>query len=351
MIKLSKSFWKNKKVLITGHTGFKGSWLGLVMKYFGAKVYGISLKPKYNINLYDSIKKNTFNKSYIFDLRDLKKTKNTINKIKPEVIFHFAAQPIVSEGYKDPSNTYSTNIMSTINIFESLRSNKFCKILLISTTDKVYEVRKNKSSYKELDRLGGHDPYSASKACVELIINSYKKSFFNNKKIKILTVRAGNIIGGGDWSKDRIIPDAIKSWRNKKLLKLRSPSSTRPWQHVLDALNSYLLLCEAKFQNTDNAIFNIGPYNQKSITTEKLIKMIGKNFSYNKYSKLKKKNFTETNKLSLNVSKFIKLTGFKPKWNIKDNLRYTAKWYLKYFDNKDAKKNCYSDIKKYFNEI
>jgi CDP-glucose 4,6-dehydratase len=351
MINFSKLFWKNKKILITGHTGFKGSWLSLVMKFLGAKVYGISLRPEYSINLYDSIKKNTFEKSYLFDLRNLKKTKYIINKIKPEIVFHLAAQSIVSEGYKDPINTYSNNIMSTLNIFESLRNKRFCKILLISTTDKVYEVGQNKSSYKETDRLGGHDPYSTSKSCVELIINSYKKSFFNNKKIKIICVRAGNIVGGGDWSKNRIIPDAIKSWKNKKKLKLRSPIATRPWQHVLDALFSYLLLCQVKFRNSDDGIFNIGPYKQKSITTEKLIKNIGKNFLYNRYSKVKKKQFIETSKLSLNTNKFIKFTGFKPRWNIKDTLKYTALWYSKFLKNKEAEKNCYFDIKKYFNGI
>lgn len=351
MPKIKKKFWKNKKILITGHTGFKGAWLSLVMKYFGAEVYGISLKPKNKPNLYNYIKNDTFKKSFIFDLKNNKKTIETINNIKPEIIFHFAAQPIVSEGYKDPNNTYLTNITSTINILESLRNKKFCKILLISTTDKVYDVFYSKPPFKETDRLGGYDPYSASKACVELIIQSYKKSFFNKSNLKILTVRAGNIIGGGDWSKDRIIPDAIKSWNKKQKLKLRFPNSSRPWQHVLDALNCYILLCQLKLVDIDSAIFNVGPYKQRNITTEKIVQLVGEYFKYNKYLKLKKKKFVETKRLNLNVKKFINFTGFVPKWKIQKNIKHTAMWYVNFFKNKNAKANCYSDIKDYYNEI
>lgn len=351
MIRAKRSFWKNKKILITGHSGFKGSWLSLVMKYLGANVYGISLKPIYKKNLFDKINDKISVKSYFFDLRNLEKTKKVINTIKPQIIFHFAAQPIVSEGYKDPLNTFSTNILSTINIFESLKAKNFCKVLLVSTTDKVYEVHDQKTSYKEKDRLGGYDPYSSSKACVELIVNSYKKSFFKKNKIKIITVRAGNIIGGGDWSKDRIIPDAVQCWKNKKTLKLRSPNATRPWQHVLDALNSYIILCQTKFSKKNDGIFNIGPLDKKSYTTEEIVKLLASYFSFNQYSKLKKTKFVETKRLKLNINKFINLIDVKPKWKTKDSIKYTALWYQKYFQNKDAKKNCHSDIKEYFNDI
>ncbi len=344
--------FKNSRVVVTGHTGFKGSWLSLILKNFGAEVYGISLKPETNPNLFQSIKYKTFKKSYLFDLRNYKKTKKILNIIKPEVVFHLAAQPIVSIGYEKPYKTYTTNILSTINVFESLRNIKNCKIILTSTTDKVYKIFNKKNiKFKEKDFLGGHDPYSVSKVCVEQIIENYKKVYFNYKNTKIITVRGGNIIGGGDWSKNRIIPDIIRSWKKKKNLHLRFPNSSRPWQHVLDALSSYIFLCETKLSIKSNNIYNVGPFNQKMIKTEKLVKLMGNYFSFNKYKKEKKNFIKETQYLSLDTTKIYKTIKFKPKLNIEESIKMTAEWYLKYFNKEDVNTICKNQIKFYYDKI
>ena len=241
---IKKNFWKNKKVFVTGHTGFKGSWLCLLLNYLGAQVTGYSLTPKTKPSLYNlaNIKKH-IKKSIIADVRDYNKLFNSVKKSQCSIVFHMAAQPLVRESYQHPKETFDTNFSGSLNILECVKNLKKIKTAIIITTDKVYDITKNKI-FKETDPLNGLDPYSSSKVCVEFLYNSYFKSFFSNKKQMVATVRAGNVIGGGDYSSDRLIPDIFKSIASKKKFYLRNPNSVRPWQHVLEPLAGYMILAQ-----------------------------------------------------------------------------------------------------------
>ena len=269
------NFYKNKKVLITGATGFKGSWLSYWLYSLGAKVYAAGYNPNQNGRLFDQLNlKNKINLK-IIDVRNYNSLKNYLNKTKPEIIFHLAAQSLVSESYKNPYNTFSTNVSGTINIIESISHNSKIKAALLITTDKVYDTSINKI-FKETDKLGGTDPYSASKVCCEYVIQSYIKSIKNlTKKNNVCIARAGNVIGGGDYSKDRLIPDIYKSIKNKKILILRNPSHIRPWQHVLEPISGYLKLVEKIYnkEKLHQKIWNFGPHldNCKSVNKVTLL--------------------------------------------------------------------------------
>ena len=242
--KINPIFWRNKKVFVTGHTGFKGSWLCLFLKMLGAEVTGYSLKPQTKPSLFNLAKINkVIKKSIIADVRDFKRLDYEIKKSKSTIVFHLAAQPLVRYSYLQPKETFDTNFTGSLNILESVKRNKKITTAIIITTDKVYDISKNKI-FKEADKLGGLDPYSSSKVCVEFLFNLFFKSFFISKKQMIATVRAGNVIGGGDYSLDRLVPDIYKSIKNKKKIYLRNPQSVRPWQHVLEPLSGYLMLAQ-----------------------------------------------------------------------------------------------------------
>ena len=273
-----KIHFKNKRVLITGHTGFKGSWLSATLSYLGASVYGIS--KNYPTKFYNDLKLNNV-KDYIFDLKDLKKTKKTILKIKPNYIFHLAAQSIVSKSYDEPVETWNSNLISFLNVLETLRLyKKKCTVVMI-TSDKCYFNVEKKSGYKETDRLGGNENYSASKASCEILFRSYFESYFkyDKKNINIATTRAGNVIGGGDWSKNRLIPDIIRSVEKKKYLVVRNLKSTRPWQHVLEPIFGYIQLAyNLNFNSKLNGeSFNFGPYKAKNYDVKQILDIFQKN--------------------------------------------------------------------------
>ena len=269
---LNLNFFKDKKVFITGHTGFKGSWLTFILHLSGAKVVGYGLKPKNkfdNFYLLGLDKKIT---NYFFDIRNIQRLKKALNKSNPEIIFHLAAQALVKNSYKFPLNTFSTNIIGTLNILEELKNLKKLKSAVIVTSDKCYKNKEKLSGYSENDEIGGEDPYSASKAASENIFYSYLKSYYNKGvKFGLASVRAGNVIGGGDWSDDRIIPDFIKAiWQNKKFV-VRSPKSTRPWQHVFDLLSGYLILSKKLYESKKyDGSWNFGP-KKKNITVKNII--------------------------------------------------------------------------------
>lgn len=350
---LMNKFFKNKKVLITGHTGFKGSWLSLYLHLMGAKIYGISLNPIDKINNFELSKiQKILKKNYIFDLRDKKKFKQTINYIKPDIIYHLAAQPLVGTSYKDPYLTWTSNLLSTLNLCEIIKNYQKKIICVVITSDKCYENLELSRGYKENDRLGGKDPYSASKGSVEILCRSYFNSFFQyNKNLKFATARAGNVIGGGDWSKDRLIPDVIKSIQKRKILKIRSPKSTRPWQHVLEPLSGYISLAIKlqKNKKLNGESFNFGPGKFNNYQVESVIKLLQKSFPNLKYKVLKSNNFFESKLLQLNCTKAYKLLRWRQKLSINKTILYTASWYKNFLNKNitDMHKFTISQIKNY----
>ena len=343
----SKKFWKNKKVLVTGHTGFTGSWLSLVLIAYGAKIYGLSLKPNTKPSMYNTINLNKkITKSFIHNINDIKKVKKVFLKIKPDIIFHLAAQPLVRQSVIEPIKTFNTNIIGTLNICEASRELKNLKHLLIVTTDKCYKnINSNKVKFfKEEDELGGGEPYSASKACAEILINAYRKTFFK-KKTSITTARAGNIIGGGDWAEDRLIPDIFRSIFKKKILKIRYPNSTRPWQHILDVVNGYILLAETN----NSGAWNFGPISKKTFKVRDIINFFKSKNQKLKWKYLKPKIKTESINLNLNISKCLTKLNWKPKWNLKKTLLQTNHWYASYYNKKDIELITYNQIKEFYN--
>ena len=266
---INKRFWKNKRVLITGHTGFKGGWLSIWMKILGAKISGYSLNPLTKKNFFKSTKiKKIFIKDFRKNIKDYKKLEECIEKTKPEIIFHLAAQPQVLESFAKPLDTIYTNVIGTSKLLEIIKKHKFIKSVVIITTDKVYQNNEKKIKFSENDHLGGDDLYSASKACADIISQSYYKSFFKNSGCGIATARAGNCIGGGDWTKFRILTDATEAFLENKKLNIRSPYSTRPWQHLLEPLYGYIILAQKIFGNRNkkySSSWNFGPARQTNI--------------------------------------------------------------------------------------
>ena len=238
------NFYKNKKVLVTGATGFKGAWLCYWLVMLGAKVYGIGYNPNKNKNLFYSLKLNKKIKLKLFDIRNKKKLESFVKTSKPTIVFHLAAQPLILESYKKPYLTYTVNTLGTLNILETVKNNNTIKSLVCITSDKCYESNNSTKGFKETDKLGGEDPYSGSKASAEIMIGTYQKSFFNEKKCGIASARAGNVIGGGDWSENRLIPDSINSIMKNKTIYIRNPNFNRPWQHVIEPLYGYLILAK-----------------------------------------------------------------------------------------------------------
>jgi CDP-glucose 4,6-dehydratase len=332
----SLKFFKNKKIFITGHTGFKGSWLAYILYLSGAIVTGYSLKPLTRQDNFYLLELNKKIKNYYHDVRDEKKLKKIIQISKPDIIFHLAAQPLVRKSYLDPKFTFSTNVVGTLNILEIIRDVKSLKSALIITSDKCYKNYERKQGYSEKSEIGGEDPYSASKAAAENIFYSYQKSFFKNRNdIGLVSVRAGNVIGGGDWSQDRIIPDLIRSIIQKKKFIIRSPKATRPWQHVFDLLNGYLILSKKIYGNNKfNGSWNFGP-NTSHITVKQVISNLIKIMKINKTILIKNdKKIKETGLLSLKTNKAKKLLKWKPKLSFIQTLNLTASWYLCYIKNK-----------------
>lgn len=332
---IDKKFWNKKKVFVTGHTGFKGSWLCIFLKYLGAEVTGYSLEPNSNPNLFTqcNIEKN-IKKSIIGDVRDYKNLYNAVKKSKASIIFHLAAQPLVRLSYIHPKDTFDTNFAGSLNILQCIKKIKLIKTGIIITTDKVYDIEKNKI-FKETDKLGGLDPYSASKVCVEFLFNSYNKSFFLKSKRKIATVRAGNVIGGGDYSLDRLIPDIYKSAKNKKNIFLRNPNAIRPWQHVLEPLSGYILLAQ-KIHSPKisllNQNWNFAPNISCCKSVRYLANYIAKDLKLKVNLLRKKEKFKpETSILRLSNYKSKKYLDWKPKWSINKTLNKIIEW------NKKAK--------------
>ena len=353
MLNLSnRKFWKNKKVFITGHTGFKGTWLCIFLNLLGSKIYGYSLKPKkYSLFRQSNCSKILISNTYM-DIKNIGQLKKKLQKSKPDIIFHLAAQPLVSQSYKDPIDTFKTNLIGTINLIESVKKIKSIKSVVIITTDKVYKIKNLKKNYMEKDELGGVDPYSASKACVEIATESYFESFFkDNSNIKISTARSGNVLGGGDYSEDRILPDIIRAINNKKKLILRNPNHIRPWQHVIEPLYGYLILAKKQYENklkVDNNSWNFGPKNSNFLRVIQIVNKIN-NIKKLKGIYVRKKSFKETKVLQLSSNKSNKYLNWRSKWNLDQTLNKVLEWNDLYKKNKTARKICEKQILEYLN--
>jgi len=336
---LSK-FFKNKKVLITGYTGFKGAWLTEILALWGAKVTGIALPPHTNPNLYTILKLDKKIQSNLVDIRDFDSVSKVFLKAKPEIVIHLAAQAIVKISYEDPLRTYSTNVLGTANILQAIRNTSSVQSAVMITSDKAYENVEWVYPYRENDRLGGQDPYSASKAAADIIAQSFIKSFLNDKNSPLVGIaRAGNVIGGGDWSLYRIIPDVIKAVYEQKVpVILRSPYSIRPWQLVLEPLSGYLLLAQRLYEGDSSLVtpWNFGPKDENFVPVSELVERGIKILGKGSYEIKTDSNFHESGILKLDISKARSLLGWRPRLNVSDTLEYAFKWYKNYYEKKES---------------
>ncbi|WP_302805192.1 CDP-glucose 4,6-dehydratase [Cloacibacillus porcorum] len=325
---VTTSFWNGKKVFVTGHTGFKGSWLCCTLLKFGAQITGYSLPAPTEPSLYNIIGLSHKINDVIGDIRDYKRLESAFRAAAPEIVFHLAAQPIVRESYAKPRYTYETNVMGTVNILECLRNTEGVRSFLNVTTDKVYKNNEWHWGYREIDPLDGYDPYSNSKSCSELVTHSYKSSFFSSTPPAISTARAGNVIGGGDFAKDRIIPDCIRAAINKDPIIVRNPHSTRPYQHVLEPIIAYMMIAEKQYKDKNLAgYYNVGPDDTDCVTTGKLTQTFcdcwGEGIAW---ENIHSGGPHEANFLKLDCSKIKTQIGWKPKWHIETAIEKTCEW-------------------------
>ena len=318
---IDASFYKNKKILITGHTGFKGSWLCAFLLSLGADVYGYALEPEHP-SLFEECELEKRMHSYYGDIRDYDTLKTVFNQVQPEIVFHMAAQPIVRESYKDPKYTYEVNMLGTLNILECIRQSNCVTSFINVTTDKVYENTTNNQIHTESDPLNGYDPYANSKSCSELITDTYRRCYFIDENIPISTVRAGNVIGSGDYSKDRIIPDCIKAATNHQVIQIRNPESIRPYQHVLDALAFYLLLAQRQMEDPSlQGAYNVGPNQDAYTTTEQLVSLFCETWNHTLQDNISWEIQSdhgpyESNFLMLDTTKAKKALNYEPNWSL-----------------------------------
>lgn len=346
------SFWKGKSVLITGHTGFKGSWMSYILNLIGAKVIGISLEPKSNPNLFSLLEIEGLISNNIQDINNHYDLSNQVINADPEILIHLAAQPLVRSSYEDPMNTFSTNIMGTVNLLESILKLKNLASAVFITTDKVYANNNKKVPYIETDPLGGYDPYSSSKAASEIVIDSYFKSFLSKTKVGIATARAGNVIGGGDWSKDRLLPDIIRAWEKEKAVKIRNPEHIRPWQHVLEPVFGYLDLAEKLALDSKlSDSYNFGPELNDQKTVKEVVEIAHSSFGKGKVDfDTSLDNYHESDWLELDISKAKSVLGFQPKWPTEKAVEVTVAWYADLYKGKNACDLCKKNIEDYLND-
>lgn len=346
MITASPNFWRGKQVLLTGHSGFKGAWLALWLCQMGAKVTGISLPPNSTPNLFTLANVAQMTNSHFGDIRDADAVSNIVQKAQPEIVLHLAAQALVRPGYRDPLGTFATNVMGTANVLNSLRGLDSVKTVVAVTTDKVYKNLETGRAYKEDDQLGGFDPYSASKAASELIIASYRDSYLSEQGIAVASARAGNVIGGGDWSEDRLIPDAVRAWDANLPLEIRRPNAVRPWQHVLEPLNGYLVLAEKLYVDCSLAgAFNFGPQTHEAATVQKVVELA--NQIYGCGSILwgdGSEGPHEAGLLSLEISKVREMLGVTPRWDLTQTVERTMGWFQQQRSGVNAHLLCDADI-------
>ncbi len=363
---ITPAFWAGKRVLVTGHTGFKGSWLSLWLSELDAQVSGLSLEPETQPSLFNQLQlEQRLKHHWIADIRDFGTVADAVEASQPQVVLHLAAQPLVRRGYRDPLGTWATNVQGSLHVLEALKVlHHPCAVVMV-TTDKVYENREWDYGYREVDRLGGHDPYSASKAAAELAIASWRSSFCGSARhqtayLAIATVRAGNVIGGGDWSKDRVMPDAIRSLSANQSIALRNPMATRPWQHVLEPLGGYLLLAEQLLKtqmapmgheplglNHYNSAFNFGPYLESNRTVQELVEVVLQHWPGTWFDFSGPNEPHEAGRLHLQIDKAHNQLGWQPLWDFKTTVGLTVGWYRAVYQGANPLQCCLADVKAY----
>lgn len=353
---IDKNFWKNKKVLVTGCTGFKGSWLTTWLVEMGADVYGYSLTPPTNPSMFDLLKLKDKITYQVGDVRDLAQVTAFVNKVNPEIVLHLAAQPLVRYSYENPIETYHTNVLGLVNVFEAIRHNKQVKSVVNVTSDKCYENKEWHWGYREDEPMGGYDPYSNSKGCAELVTSCYQKSYFNpidfgTKHNTLLgSGRAGNVIGGGDWAQDRLIADMVKSFLDNKPVVIRNPLAIRPWQHVLEPLSGYLVLAQELYQGKSDVAcgWNFGPNDSDARNVGYIVENLSKQWGNNASWQLDTGNNPhEANYLKLDCSKAKALLHWHPRWSLETTLAKIIEWYKAYQINTDMYTTTVNQIQEY----
>lgn len=334
MINMNLDFYKGKRVFVTGHTGFKGTWLCKILLMAGAEVTGYSLNPPTEPNLFSISGVENSITSVIGDIRDMSSLKAAFDKAQPEIVLHLAAQPIVRDSYKNPAYTYETNVMGTVNILECIRNSDCVKSFLNVTTDKVYKNNEWEWGYRENEPLDGYDPYSNSKSCSELVTHSYQNSFFADGRVAISTARAGNVIGGGDFANDRIVPDCVRAVEKNTEIIVRNPFSTRPYQHVLEPLFAYLLIASRQYNDISvSGWYNVGPDDCDCVTTGELVQLFCDKWGGISWKNIAENNAPhEANFLKLDCSKLKSVLGWKPRWHVYEAIEKTVEWSRVYFD-------------------
>lgn len=343
VIEMGKEFWRGKRVLVTGHTGFKGSWLALWLRELGADVTGLSLAPRSQPSLHDLLGGSA---EGIVDIRDREAVNHHVIRSKPEIVFHLAAQALVRASYRDPLGTYDVNVIGTANLLDALRLVPDLRSIVVVTTDKVYHNPESGLAFIESDPLGGHDPYSASKAAAEIVAASYRSAFFSPRRVGIATARAGNVIGGGDWAEDRLIPDAVRAWQAGEVLQVRRPRSVRPWQHVLEPLGGYIGLAQRLWHAPDLAeSYNFGPDHGAAASVGSVLKLAQRHFGSGQMVFGDGQDGPhEAGYLVLDSAKARAELGYKPRWQLSETIRRTMEWYRGQQQGLSPVELCLSDI-------
>jgi CDP-glucose 4,6-dehydratase len=341
-----RTFWHDKRVLVTGHTGFKGSWLTLWLHRLGAKVTGISLPPSTTPSLYAEASIGALCQSHICDIRDAPALGRLVHAARPEIVFHLAAQPLVRTSYKEPLATFGTNVMGTAHLLDALRGVDGVRVAVMVTTDKVYRSNESSRPFCEEDPLGGHDPYSGSKAACEIVIASYRDAYLSSQGVAVASARAGNVIGGGDWSQDRLIPDAVRAWQAGQTVEVRRPQAVRPWQHVLEPLAGYLTLAHRLWQQPALAgAYNFGPDLSDAVAVRELVELVRLAYGAGaaRYGD-GTEGPHESSRLTLDISKAKAMLGVTPRLTLMEAINLTMAWYRAQTQGADARALCDADI-------
>ena len=347
----SPAFWRGRRVLLTGHSGFKGAWLALWLTRMGAEVSALALAPSSAPNLYELIGADIKHKSQFADIRDFAAVKQAVDQCQPEIVMHLAAQALVRASYRDPLITFATNVMGTANLLEALRGVSSVKLALLVTTDKVYRNREQLAPYPETAELGGHDPYSASKAASELVIASYRAAFLAEQGVTIAVARAGNVIGGGDWAEDRLLPDAIRVWQRGEVLQVRRPDAVRPWQHVLEPLSAYLCLAQYAYAHPEAGVaWNFGPTDAASV--REVVQIARAGFGRGEIDFASEISGPhEAALLALDVARAQRELGIFSRWDLNTSVLRSVQWYRSYYDGANARDLCLHDIDAYLSYV